>query len=170
MNEEQLFFSKNIKDFLDEAAGKTLKYICFDINPPYDFKNANLNFKFRYALRVFFSMEHGDFRMACSDTSDGLSALYVEKCTFPNNDNKCDEKLDVNAIFGKSETYLSKEGLIEKLKITCGQTTWTFIPAEIYLKSDGNFRYVKNDEMVFVFDNDEEVSNFEKELKATDNL
>lgn len=162
-NTEELSYTNNIKLFSNILLNTHLQKIILHIDTNPTFKQSKIPFNFYYTCSVTLITHDQCLKIYCSMTSAGYDTFWAEIIKKPEVDG---EVLVVNSRI--IDIHFSSRNKLEfpfKLTIELEKKKLFLYCAEIYPTSNGNLKYLSNDEMLLVFEDEKEALKFEDLIK-----
>lgn len=151
-------YKNNLESFLTKMQGAFVEKLSFKIDSKPTFDKAVLSFDFQYCFSIVFTVDETNYSLRTAMTSDAVDTFWIETV-------ETTEGYDlVKVIQSKIKAISCENGyndLPYKMRIEFESFAIDILAAEIYDLADGYYDYKINDEMLLVFESENEAKKFE---------
>ncbi|MDQ3108660.1 MAG: hypothetical protein M3R17_02100 [Bacteroidota bacterium] len=155
---EQLTYRNNHQEFLDKMKDAVVDRFVFETDENPTFDKAAISFTFRYCHAVTIYTDNGNFKLHTFMANNGIETLWLSPAEATDID--ATSFVPVNAKVKGITFKDSHDGYPFRLQFKFERTKITLYAADIYDNENG-LDYVINDEMILVFENEDDAMQFE---------
>ena len=158
MPKESKFFKENLRSFLETITNAYVEYIDCAIDNAPQFDRKSLPFDFIYCNSISIVTSKGNFTVQTATDSKGLDTFWIVSIK----DNVSpDLRIEIRSNLLHTDFTESKYKLPYKLRFKFYNTVVLLYAVEIYATGTTLCDYKINDEMILLFQNEEDATLFE---------
>jgi hypothetical protein len=164
MNEDVINYKKNIEDFKHELINSFIEAVYFKLDDFYAFNITLVPFNFKYCSSILIVTNSNIFNVITSQNDSGDDTFWIVPTTdiitisAPNKQIKAKPK-NVYVKYGD-------DGYAYKITIEFEKDKLIIFAGDIHDTPNGENRYVVNDEMILVFEDDNDADTFERKCNC----